>query len=102
MKVVYTQSPGHEKGVCYRLPKPFFGVIAGATEVVVDGDYPHIVEAYERAGKSVSKPGDSDPDEDERRQFLLDEIERLDGKRPGPRSKTETLEQKYAELTEQE
>lgn len=100
MKVVYTQSPGREKGVCYRLPSPFFGVISGATEVIVDGDYPHIVEAYERAGKTVSKPGDNE--DDERREFLMDEIEKATGTRPGARSKTETLEQKYAELTEQE
>ena len=56
MKVVYTESPGKEKGVCYRLPSPFFGVISAADEVVVEGDYPNIVDAYEGAGVKVTQP----------------------------------------------
>lgn len=56
MKVVYTESPGKEKGVCYRLPKPFFGAINAAEEVVVEGDHPDIVGAYESIGVKVSQP----------------------------------------------
>ncbi|WP_438455314.1 hypothetical protein [Vreelandella venusta] len=96
MKVVYTESPGKEKGVCYRRPAPFFGVINAATEVEVEGDHPNIVEAYERAGVEVNKPEDSESD---RREFLVAEIERLTEKRPAANAKTETLEKQYAELT---
>lgn len=56
MKVVYTESLGKEKGVCYRRPAPFFGVINAATEVVVEGDHPNIVDAYESIGVKVSQP----------------------------------------------
>jgi len=51
MKVVYTDQPGNERGVCYRTT--YLGVISGATEVEIDGDFPGVAEAYERAGISV-------------------------------------------------
>jgi hypothetical protein len=54
MKVIYTDTPGNEPGVCYRLLNEFFGVISSAKEVVVDGDKPNIIEAYKRAGIIVS------------------------------------------------
>ncbi|AZE67729.1 HeH/LEM domain-containing protein [Pseudomonas synxantha] len=54
MKVIYTDKPGKERGVCYRLLSEFFGVIGSATEVVVDGDAPDIVDAYQLAGVKVS------------------------------------------------
>lgn len=54
MKVIYTDKPGLEPGVCYRLLSEFFGVISSATEVVVEGDQPNIVEAYQKAGIKVS------------------------------------------------
>lgn len=54
MKVIYTDKPGKERGVCYRLLSEFFGVIGSATEVVVDGDAPEIVDAYSSAGIKVS------------------------------------------------
>ena len=54
MKVIYTDKPGKERGVCYRLLSEFFGVIVTATEVVVDGDAPEIYDAYEAAGIKVS------------------------------------------------
>lgn len=54
MKVVYTDKPGSEPGVCYRLLDEFFGVISSAKEVVVDGDKPNIIEAYKRAGIIVA------------------------------------------------
>lgn len=98
MKVIYTESPGKEKGVCYRRPVPFFGVISAATEVEVEGDHPKIVEAYERAGVEVNKP-EYDENGNERREFLIAEIERLTEKRPGANTKDETLEKQYAELT---
>lgn len=99
MKIIYTESPGKDKDVCYRRPTPFFGVIASATEVVVEGDHPHIVEAYQARGIAVSDG--SEPDEDERRQELMDAIEQATGRRPGVNTKTETLEQRYAELSEE-
>ncbi len=54
MKVIYTDKPGNERGVCYRLLSEFFGVIGSATEVVVDGDAPDIFDAYQAAGIKVS------------------------------------------------
>ena len=54
MKVIYTDKPGIEPGVCYRLLDEFFGVISAAREVVVDGDKPNIIEAYRRAGIIVT------------------------------------------------
>ncbi len=38
----------------------------------------------------------------ERKSFLLDEIEKLSGSRPGNRSGVESLEKQYSELTEAE
>ncbi|SED30440.1 HeH/LEM domain-containing protein [Pseudomonas frederiksbergensis] len=54
MKVIYTDKPGNEPEVCYRLLNEFFGVISSAKEVVVDGDKPNIIEAYKRAGIIVT------------------------------------------------
>lgn len=54
MKVIYTDAPGNELGACYRLTDEFFGVISTATKVVVDGDFPHITDAYLRAGIAVA------------------------------------------------
>jgi len=55
MKVIYTNTPGSERGTCYRRLEQFFGVIDGATSVSVQGDAPHIGEAYQRQGISVSE-----------------------------------------------
>ncbi|MNJ35142.1 HeH/LEM domain protein [compost metagenome] len=55
MKVIYTNSPGSERGTCYRRLDQFFGVIDGATSVTVHGDAPHIGDAYQRQGISVSE-----------------------------------------------
>lgn len=49
----------------------------------------------------VDDPG-NETTEDQRREYLFAEIERLDGKRPGANSKTENLEAKLAELKETE
>lgn len=54
MKVIYTDKPGNEPGVCYRLLSEFFGVISAATDVFVQGDNPNIIEAYKRAGIKVT------------------------------------------------
>lgn len=54
MKVIYTDKPGKERGVCYRLLSEFFGVIGTATEVVIEGEAPEIYDAYEAAGIKVS------------------------------------------------
>jgi hypothetical protein len=54
MKVIYTDKPGDEPGVCYRLLNEFFGVISAATDVFVQGDNPNIIEAYKRAGIKVN------------------------------------------------
>ena len=55
MKVIYTNTPGSERGTCYRRLDQFFGVIDGATSVAVQGDAAHISEAYQRHGISVSE-----------------------------------------------
>lgn len=65
MKVIYSDTPGNESGVCYRKLDEFFGVISSAKEVVVDGDKPNIVEAYQRAGIKVSGPETEPEDEPE-------------------------------------
>lgn len=54
MKVIYSDTPGNEAGVCYRKLDEFFGVISSAKEVMVDGDKPNIIEAYKRAGIIVT------------------------------------------------
>lgn len=65
MKVVYTQTPGNEQGVCYRTT--FIGVISGAKEVIIDGEFPGVAEAYQRAGVKVGgdaetkQEGETDP-----------------------------------------
>ncbi|MDT3716227.1 hypothetical protein QVM48_16810 [Pseudomonas soli] len=55
MKVIYTNTPGSERDTCYRRLDQFFGVIDGATSVSVQGEAPHIGEAYQRQGISVSE-----------------------------------------------
>lgn len=54
MKVIYTKKPIRTLGVVFRDPDMFFGVITKATEVIIEGDYPNIVEAYETAGIKIS------------------------------------------------
>ena len=55
MKVIYSNTPGSERDTCYRRLDQFFGVIDGATSVSVQGEAPHIGEAYQRQGISVSE-----------------------------------------------
>jgi len=55
MKVIYTNTPGSERDTCYRRLDQFFGVIDGAISVSVQGSAPHIGEAYQRHGISVSE-----------------------------------------------
>lgn len=51
MKVIYTDKPGKDRDACYRTS--FLGVISGAKEVVIDGKFPGVAEAYEAAGIKV-------------------------------------------------
>lgn len=60
MKVIYTKKPIRTLGVVFRDPDMFFGVITKATEVIIEGDYPNIVEAYEAAGIKVSTQAKKD------------------------------------------
>lgn len=76
MKVIYTDEPGNEPGVCYRLLDEFFGVISSAKEVVVEGDRPNIVAAYQKAGIQVSGLGSegSDPPETDPLKMKVPEL----------------------------
>lgn len=81
MKVIYTDAPGNEPGVCYRLLDEFFGVISSATEVVVEGDVPSIIEAYQCAGIKVSNGQTEDePETDPLKMKVPDLKEWLTGK----------------------
>lgn len=80
MKVIYTDTPGTEPGVCYRLLDEFFGVISSAKEVVVDGDKPNIVAAYQRAGIAVTGAGDEPPETDPLKMKVPELKEWLTGK----------------------
>lgn len=54
MKVIYTNSPQTPKpNEVYRLLSQFFGVVSGATSVLIEGDAPHIEQAYREAGVTV-------------------------------------------------
>lgn len=80
MKVIYTDKPGSEPGVCYRLLDEFFGVISSASAVVVEGDKPNIVEAYKRAGIAVTGGNDEAPETDPLKMKVPDLKEWLTGK----------------------
>ncbi|MCW2255727.1 hypothetical protein M2263_001818 [Providencia alcalifaciens] len=58
MKVIYTKDVGRERGVCYR--SQFLGVIHDAAEVVVDGDFEGVEQAYADVGIKVSFTGQDD------------------------------------------
>ncbi|QDC04699.1 hypothetical protein FH041_07050 [Pseudomonas sp. SWI7] len=74
MKVIYTDKPGRERGVCYRLLSQFFGVIDGATQVVIEGDAPEIVEAYEAAGIKVGEQSRGDQSETDPHKMNVPEL----------------------------
>ncbi|MBF8674821.1 hypothetical protein IRZ53_07405 [Pseudomonas fulva] len=74
MKVIYTDKPGRERGVCYRLLSQFFGVIDGATQVVIEGDAPEIVEAYEAAGIKVGEQSGDDQSETDPHKMNVPEL----------------------------
>ena len=74
MKVIYTDTPGRERDVCYRGLDQFFGVISSATSVVVEGDAPHIAEAYEAAGIKVGDPGGQDQPETDPHKMNVPEL----------------------------
>ncbi|MCX9150466.1 HeH/LEM domain-containing protein [Pseudomonas sp. TB1-B1] len=74
MKVIYTNKPGKERGVCYRLLSEFFGVIGTATEVVVEGDAPDIFDAYQAAGIKVSDGNEQDAPETDPLKMKVPEL----------------------------
>ena len=74
MKVIYTDKPGKERGVCYRLLSEFFGVIGTATEVVIEGDAPEIYDAYEAAGIKVSDGKETENAETEPLKMKVPEL----------------------------
>lgn len=74
MKVIYTDKPGKERGVCYRLLSEFFGVIGSATEVVVDGDAPDIVNAYQATGIKVSDGDEQETQETDPLKMKVPEL----------------------------
>lgn len=81
MKVIYTDKPGKERGVCYRLLSEFFGVIGSATEVVVEGDAPEIFDAYQVAGVKVSDGNEKEAPETDPLKMKVPELkEWLTGK----------------------
>ncbi len=74
MKVIYTDKPGKERGVCYRLLSEFFGVIGSATEVVVEGDAPEIFDAYQAAGVKVSDGNEQEAPETDPLKMKVPEL----------------------------
>lgn len=81
MKVIYTDKPGKERGVCYRLLSEFFGVIGTATEVIIDGDAPDILDAYQTAGIKVSDGKEQETPENDPLKMKVPELkEWLTGK----------------------
>lgn len=119
MHLIYTsRCRGFEPGRHYRNPRFFAGIDKAATSVTVEGNHPAVVAAYEAAdieveviGVEGERPDDAEPgaqvdgqdfgpvaDEQGRRTELMDAIEQATGKRPGANTKTETLEQRLAEL----
>lgn len=119
MHLIYTtRRRGFEPGRQYRNPRFFAGADKAATSVTVEGHHPDVVAAYEAAdieveviGIEEERSNDADPsvqidgqglepaaDEQQRRTELMDAIEHATGKRPGANTKTETLEQRMAEI----
>lgn len=119
MHVIYTtRTSGFERGKHYRNPEHFGRIEPRAELVTVEGSYPAVVAAYEAAGIEVEvigvedeRPDDAEPgaqgdgqglepagDEQQHRAELMDAIELATGKRPGANTKTETLEQRMAEI----
>lgn len=67
----------------------------GKVEIV---DQKMQVATPEASANDTGNQGDSSEEaDDQRREWLMDQIEELTGKRPGARSKLETLEERYEE-----
>lgn len=62
MKLHYTQKNEALPGFSARNPRRFERAESGAQEVVVDGDYPHIVAAYKKAGAVVNAAQEKEPE----------------------------------------
>ncbi|MCV4287873.1 HeH/LEM domain-containing protein [Pseudomonas capsici] len=74
MKVIYTDKPGNERGVCYRRLDQFFGVIDSATEVQVEGDAQHITDAYQQAGIKIGSAQQEDQPETDPHNMKVPEL----------------------------
>lgn len=58
MELIYTtRNIGFEPGKHYRNPRYFDRIEQGATTVIVDGDWPVVVAAYEKSGVEVKVIG---------------------------------------------
>lgn len=113
---VYTKrDSGFLAGCQYRNPRFFERPYPDATKVEVEGDYPHIVEAYKAAGvevvggksnthgnahlKADHPKRDGPPDDGDDKQALLDELAER-GIHKDMRSSKETLKRLLAETEE--
>lgn len=103
MEFIYTRrTSGFEAGKQYRHPRFFERPDHRATSVVIEGDYPHIRDAYEAADVPVSgekakaaTKASTEPEiaADSERDALAAEYEERFGKKPG-RMNTETIREK--------
>ncbi|MCG7598877.1 hypothetical protein MHM84_03700 [Halomonas sp. McH1-25] len=110
MELIYsTRASGFEAGKRYRNPDYFDRPERGVDSVVVEGDYPRIVEAYEALNVPVSakdpqsqaKAQDEEENaSDDERDALAAEYEERTGKKAG-RMKADTLREKLDELNEE-
>lgn len=56
MELIYTaRHTGFEKGKRYRNPRYFDRVEPAATSVIIEGDFPAVKEAYEKADVKVTE-----------------------------------------------
>lgn len=70
MKVIYTKNITHMPDIVYRYPDVFYGVIAKAVDVTVEGDYPNIVAAYQQIGVTVTVINGKQPPNDNKSEDL--------------------------------
>jgi|SRR5699024_6972812 len=79
MKIIYTDAPKQAgQGEVYRRLSQFFGVVGGATSVVIEGAAPHIEAAYAELGVPVQiLDTDADKQEQEQKQEQERELKSL-------------------------
>lgn len=62
MELVYsTRRHPFADGRRYKNPRHFFGPVEGAKKVYIEGDWPEVVEAYEKVGVKVAALGPKEP-----------------------------------------